>query len=157
MRDNKLMRRLLLVALVAVAFLGLARWTMKSAAAAEDVKEQVMKAEDTRNAALPKGDIAALEKIYADDLVYTNARGETLTKAQHLAELKGRKLNFQSFKHSDVQVHVYGDTGIVTGVSTSAVSYNGTVSSSPRRFVNVYVKQNGRWLCAAHVETPVAQ
>ena len=157
MKDNKLMRRLLLIALVAVAFLGLARWTMKSAAAAEDVKEQVMKAEDARNEALPKGDIAALEKIYADDLVYTNARGETLTKAQHLAELKGRKLNFQSFKHSDVQVHVYGDTGIVTGVSTSAVSYNGTVSSSPRKFVNVYVKQNGRWLCAAHVETPVVQ
>lgn len=157
MKENKLMRRLLLAALVAVAFMGFARWTIKSAAAAEDVKEQVMKAEDARNAALPKGDIAALEKIYADDLVYTNARGETLTKAQHLAELKGRKLNFQSFKHSDVQVHVYGDTGIVTGVSTSAVSYKGTISSSPRRFVNVYVKQNGRWLCAAHVETPVAQ
>ena len=39
-----------------------------------------MKAEDARNEALPKGDVAALEKIYADDVVYTNARGETLTK-----------------------------------------------------------------------------
>jgi ketosteroid isomerase-like protein len=157
MKDNKMMRRLPLVILVALAFLGLARWTMKSAAAAEDIKNEVMKAEDARNAALPKGDIAALEKIYADDLIYTNARGETLTKAQHLADLKGRKLNFQSFKHNDVQVHVYGNTGIVTGVSTSAVSYKGSVSSSPRKFMNVYVEQNGRWLCVAHVETPVAQ
>jgi ketosteroid isomerase-like protein len=157
MKDNKMMQRLPLVVLVAVAFLGLARWAMKSAAAAEDVKNEVMKAEDARNAALPKGDIAALEKIYADDLIYTNARGESLTKAQHLADLKGRKLNFQSFKHNDVQVHVYGNTGIVTGISTSAVSYKGTVSSSPRKFMNVYAEQNGHWLCVAHVETPVAQ
>jgi len=157
MRKIKMMRRLILVALCAVAFLGLARWTMKSAAAAGDLKDEVMKAEDARNEALPKGDVPALEKIYSDDLVYTNARGETLTKTQHLADLKGRKLSFVSFKHSDVSVHVYGNTGIVTGISTSAVSYNGTVSSSPRKFMNVYVKQGGQWLCAAHSETPMAQ
>ena len=157
MRNNEMMRRFLLVALVGVAFLGLARWTMKNAAAADDLKDEVMKAEDARNEALPKGDVAALEKIYADDLVYTNARGETLNKTQHLAELKARKLTFLSFKHSDVSVHVYGNTGIVTGVSTSAVSLNGTVSSTPRKFMNIYVKQNGKWLCAGHSETPMVQ
>jgi ketosteroid isomerase-like protein len=151
------MRRHILIAICALAFFGVARWTVKSAAAAEDIKEEVMKAEDARNAVLPKGDVAGLDKIYADDLVYTNARGETLTKAQHLADVKGRKLSFVSFKHSDVTVHVFGDTGIVTGISTSAVSYNGVVSSSPRKFVNVYVKQGGRWLCAAHIETPMVQ
>jgi ketosteroid isomerase-like protein len=157
MGDMKMMRRFLLIALVAVAFLSLARWTMKNAAAADDLKDEVMKAEDARNDALPKGDVAALEKIYSDDLVYTNARGETLSKTQHLAELKARKLSFLSFKHSDVSVHVYGNTGIVTGVSTSAVSLNGTVSSTPRKFMNIYVKQNGKWLCAGHSETPMLQ
>ena len=152
-----MMRRWILVALCGVAFLGTARWTTKNAAAADDIKDEVMKAEEARNVALPKGDVAALEHIYSDDLVYTNARGETLTKSQHLADIKGRKLSFVSFKHSDVQVHVYGNTGIVSGISTSAVSYQGTVSSSPRKFMNVYVKQDGRWLCAAHSETPMAQ
>jgi ketosteroid isomerase-like protein len=157
MGDSKMMRRFLLVAICAVAFLGLARWTMKNAAAAADLRDEVSKAEDVRNEALPKGDVSALEKIYSDDLVYTNARGETLTKTQHLADIKARKLNFVSFKHSDVSVHAYGTTGIVTGVSTSAVSYNGTVSSSPRKFVNVYSKQDGKWLCVAHTETPMLQ
>ncbi len=99
----------------------------------------------------------ALDRIYADDLVYTNATGALLTKAQHLADLKGRTLNFRSFKHDDVEVHVHGNTGIVTGISTSAVDYKGTVSNSPRRFVNVYSKQDGRWLCVAHMETPVTK
>jgi ketosteroid isomerase-like protein len=148
-------RPILLFTLSAVALLGLAAWTAMNAAAAGDAKDEVLKAEEARNAALPKGDVAALEKIYADDLVYTNARGELLTKAQHLAEMKARTLGFRSFAHSDVQVSVHGNTGIVTGISTSAVEYQGKVSSSPRRFVNVYAKEGGRWLCVAHVETRV--
>jgi len=152
-----MMRRFLLIALCGLTLLGVARWTVKNAAAAEDIKAEVMAAEEARNAALPKGDVAALEKIYADDLVYTNAKGQTLNKTQHLEELKNRKLNFVSFKHSDVSVHVYGTMGIVTGVSTSAVSLDGVVSSSPRKFVNVYVKQGGKWLCAGHTETPMVQ
>src|SRR3981189_1693791 len=86
-----------------------------------------------------------------------DAAGALLPKAQHLGDLKGRALNFRSFKHDDVQVTVHGNTGVVTGISTSAVDYKGTVSSSPRRFVNVYAKQDGRWLCVAHMETPVTQ
>jgi ketosteroid isomerase-like protein len=152
-----MMRRVLLIVFSTVAFLGLAKWTAKNAAAAGEIKDEVLKIEEERNQALPKGDVAALERIYADDLVYTNATGALLTKAQHLANLKDRTLNFRSFKHDDVQVRVHGNTGVVTGISTSAVDYKGTVSSSPRRFVNVYVKQDGRWLCVVHMETPVSQ
>ena len=145
----------MLTAGCALAFAGLAVWSVKNAAAANDLMQEVMAAEDARNAVLPKGDVVALDKIYADDLVYTNAAGETKTKAQHLADLKGRGLSFVSFKHSDVHFHVFGNTGVVEGVSTSAVSVNGQVSSSPRKFVNVYVKMDGHWLCVAHTETPM--
>ncbi len=150
-------RKIILVALSIVAVLGIARYTVIAAAGDSALQDEVMKAEDARNQALPKGDVAALEQIYADDLVYTNATGALLTKKQHLAELKGRALHFTSFKHDDVQVTVHGNTGIVTGISTSGVEYKGTVSNSPRRFLNVYSKQDGRWLCVAHMETPVTK
>ncbi|MGH9679619.1 MAG: nuclear transport factor 2 family protein [Candidatus Acidiferrales bacterium] len=152
-----MIRRWILLSLCAVGFFGLGMWTMKNAAAAEDLKVEVLKAEAARNEALPKSDVPALEKIYADDLAYINAKGETLTKQQHLAEVKARTLHFVSFQHNDVQVHMVGDTGIVTGISTSAVSYDGKVSTHPRRFMNVYVKTDGRWLCAAHMETPITK
>ena len=139
-----------------LAFFAIA-WRTARSAAMENTKEEVLKIEEERNQALQKNDVEALSRIYADDVVYTNATGALLTKAQHLADLKGKGLNFRSFKHDDVQVRVHGDMGIVTGVSTSAVDYHGTVSSSPRRFMNVYVRQEGRWLCEAHMETPVAK
>jgi len=93
-----------------------------------------MKAEDARNQALPKGDVAALEQIYADDLVYTNATGALLTKKQHLAELKGRALHFTSFKHDDVQVTVHGNTGIVTGSARPAWSTKEPSRTVPEDF-----------------------
>jgi ketosteroid isomerase-like protein len=150
-------RRLLLVTLCVVAVLSAAGYTVIAAVGDANLKDEVLKAEEARNQALPHGDVAALELIYADDLIYTNATGALLTKAQHLGDLKGRALNFRSFQHDDVQVTVHGNTGVVTGISTSAVDYKGTVSSSPRRFVNVYAKEDGRWLCVAHMETPVTK
>ena len=152
-----MVRRLLLVSLCLVAVLSIARYTVIAAAGDAILKDEVLKAEEARNQALPHGDVAALEHIYAEDLIYTNATGALLTKAQHLGDLRGRALNFRSFQHDDVQVTVHGNTGVVTGISTSAVDYKGTVSSSPRRFVNVYAKEDGRWLCVAHMETPVTK
>jgi ketosteroid isomerase-like protein len=152
-----MLRKIFVLALCIVAVLGIARYTVIAAAGDSALQDEVMKAEDARNQALPKGDVAALEKIYSDDLIYTNATGALLTKTQHLADLKGKTLNFKSFKHDDVQVTVHGNTGLVTGISTSGVEYKGTVSNSPRRFLNVYSKQDGRWLCVAHMETPVTK
>ena len=143
-----------LIAAILVLF-AIVKSTTRNAAAAANEKEEILKIDEERNQALQHGDIATLDRIYADDLVYANATGVLLTKAQHLADLKGRALNFKSFKHDDVQVTVHGDTGILTGISTSAVEFHGTVSSSPRRFLNVFVRKDGRWLCAAHFETPV--
>jgi ketosteroid isomerase-like protein len=152
-----MMRRLLLFTVSIVAVLSLAKYTVRGAAGGGNLKDEVLKVDEERNQALQKGDVGALDRIYADDLVFTNARGESLTKAQHLADIKARTLSFRSFAHSDVQVRIHENTGVLTGISTSAVDYKGTVSSSPRRFLNVYVKQDGRWLCVAHFETPAAK
>lgn len=125
--------------------------------AVADAKAEVMQAEESRNQALQKGDADALAKLYTDDLIYTNALGITLTKEQHLADIRSRKLKLTAFKHSNVEVRVHGNTGFVTGVSTSMVDFHGNVSDSPRKFLNVYVKENGAWKCAVHYETPAAK
>ncbi len=149
-------RRMFAFMLGISAFFGIAWSTARSATPPENAKEEVLKADEVRNEALQKGDVAALERIYSDDLVYTNASGALLTKAQHLADIKARKLVFRSFKHEDVETTVHGDTGVVTGISKSVVEYQGSVSSSNRRFMNVFVKKDGSWLCVAHMETNIS-
>jgi ketosteroid isomerase-like protein len=148
-----MIRRILIVIFSVVAVLGIARYAVTATAGDANLKDEILKVEEERNQALQNSDVATLDRLYSDDVVYTNATGAYLTKSQHLADLKARTLNFKSFKHSDVEVHVHGTTGVVSGLSTSAVDYKGTVSSSPRRFLNVYAQEGGRWLCVAHFET----
>ena len=153
------MRRRLLAILFTVSMVatGGAARTAEGAKTAPDAKSEVLQAEESRNQALQKGDADALAKLYTDDLIYTNALGLVLTKQQHLADIRSRKLQLTALKHSAVEVRVHGDTGFVTGTSTSMVVFHGNSSDSPRKFLNVYVKENGVWKCAAHFETPAAQ
>ena len=150
-------RKLIAVAFSALAFLGIAWRASRSVAAAENATEEVLKADEERNEALQKSDVATLERLYSDDLVYANATGALLTKQQHLADLKGKTLHFISFKHEDVKATVHGDTGLVTGISKSEVEYKGSVSKSNRRFLNVFSKKDGHWLCVGHFETNISE
>lgn len=150
-------RRMYAGAFSILAFFAIVSRTAGKAAPAENTKEEVLKVDEERNQALQKGDTATLDRIYSDDLVYANATGALLTKAQHLADIKARKLIFRSFKHEDVEATLHGDTGVVTGISKSVVEYQGSVSSSNRRFLNVFVKKDGRWLCVAHFETNISE
>jgi ketosteroid isomerase-like protein len=153
------MRRFLtLFTLSIVVVLAIAKFPLKGADADEKSKQEILKISDEREEALAKGDVATLDRIDADDLVYTNWRGVTLTKAEHQADVKARNLTFQTnFKHADVQVTIHGNTGIVTGVSSTNVTYKGSVMSGSRKFVNVYAKERGAWRCVVHFETPIAQ
>ena len=150
-------RRIAAVALSVLAFFAFAWRVARSAPPPENASEEILKVDEERNQALQKGDVATLDRIYSDDLVYANASGALLTKVQHLAELKARTLNFRSFKHEDVQATVHGDTGVVTGISKSVVEYQGSVSSSHRRFLNVFSKKDGHWLVVAHFETNISE
>ena len=153
------MKRTLIVATISlVAALGLAETAVKGAETDAKLKSEILKISDEREQALGKGDVAALDRIDADDIVYTNWRGVTLTKAEHLADIKSRNISFNSdFKHSEVQVTIHGNTGIVTGFSATNVSYKGNATAGGRKFVNVFSKENGEWRCVVHFEAPVAQ
>jgi hypothetical protein len=78
-----------------------------------------------------------------------------LTKAQFLEELRAGHPKYLTSKHHDVRVRVYSDTAVVTAHSTLAVESNGKVSEGPRRFMNVYVSQDGVWRLVAHQGTRV--
>jgi ketosteroid isomerase-like protein len=145
-------RQSIAAALAILAILSIAFRAVVTAAAEENSKEEVLKVEEIRNQALQSGDAVTLEKVYSDDLVYANASGALLTKQEHLAEFKARTLHFISFAHDNVEVTMHGDSAIITGISKSVVEYRGEVSHSHRRFVNIYAKKDGRWLCVGHFE-----
>ncbi len=76
-------RNLMVIVAVAAGVFGLATFAILRTTAQENLKKELLKISDEPEQALTKDDVAALDRIDADDLVSTNWRGVTLTKAQH--------------------------------------------------------------------------
>jgi ketosteroid isomerase-like protein len=102
-------------------------------------------------------DIATLDRLWADDHIFTNPLGLVQTKAQRLAEIQsgGRKLEL--FKITDVKVRVYGDTAVVTSRAMLKGQRQGQDISGQFRGIDVYVKNQGSWQVVAAQATRIAQ
>jgi ketosteroid isomerase-like protein len=123
----------------------------------EETKREILQREGDQNEALRTNDAARLGAMCADELAWTNASGILLAKEEMLADMKsGKQKNF-TIKHEDVRLHVYGDTVVVTGLSTSTYQYDGHQATGVRRFTNVWVRQDRKWLLVVHHVTPVAK
>ena len=106
--------------------------------------------------ALAKEDAAVLNRLWSDDLVFTSPNGHMTNKTQRLA---GQKPSAQSAQlaniNDEVKVRVYGNTAVVTVLSTWKGKAGTQEFSDQYQATHVWVKQRGKWqLVAAHV-TPV--
>ena len=97
-------------------------------------------------------DLAALERIYADDYTVTDSVGAKSGKAQEIERMKSGSVVYESTSYDDVTVRIYGDVAIVAGRGT--VKGRGKDGAFHRQYfsTNVFVKERGQWRAvAAHI------
>ncbi len=123
--------------------------TIQSNSTAQEVREL----ESKRIRYLIGNDLAQLDNMLSDDLVYTHSSGLVETKAQYLDALRSGQVKYQAVDHADVQVRVYADTAVLTGRSQVKLTSRGEERSFPIRFTLVYAKQEGRWRMVAWQST----
>jgi hypothetical protein len=129
------MRRILLLTLLVVAFVGSVKGQGTAGNEADTkVKKEILKIDDELNQAGLNGIADAFGRFLADDIAWTNANGEILTKAQVLDDFRSGRRKMHTLKHDDVRLHVYGNTVVLTGRSTSTYQYKGKESIGPRRY-----------------------
>jgi ketosteroid isomerase-like protein len=116
-----------------------------SPAQTTSTEQAIMHLEQDRVDAVVKGDLAALERIFADDLLYTHSNARQETKQQFLESVKSGNIKYEAMKHSDLKVQLFGDTAVMRGKSDIKGVANGQSFAFPIRFITVYVKMNGRW------------
>ena len=98
-----------------------------------------------------KSDVAALDRLLADDWLLTHSDGRVQTKAEYLAELRDRVRTNQAIANEDVLVRLYGDTGVVTGTSLQSGTSDGRPWSGRFRFTRVWVRRADGWrMVASH-------
>ena len=114
------------------------------------VEEVIRKLDNERIQAQIHADATALDRIYAADFIGVGPSGRVRTKPQVILDFTSGDLKFQSITTDDVQVRVYGDTAVETGLSTMIGQDKGKTVPRDTRFTRVWVKQQGHWRLVAN-------
>jgi ketosteroid isomerase-like protein len=122
------------------------------------VEKTIRQLDNERIQAQIGADAAALDRIYADDFIGVGPSGTVRTKAQVISDFTSGNLKFQSITTDEVQVRVYENTAVETGLSTMNGQDKGKAVPRDTRFTRVWVKQQERWrLVANHYSSRITQ
>jgi ketosteroid isomerase-like protein len=122
---------------------------MASLAQAEDAVETIKKLEQELRQALIKADGDTLSKMLTDDFIRTPPTTPATTKSQWLEALGSGRLKYLSFETIEAKYRPHGDTVLVNSVARLRVSRGGEELQPQLRILDVWVKQQGRWLLAS--------
>jgi len=126
---------------------------MAVAQAAASDEAEVRKAEAGWAEAVKSRDQAKLDGILGAGLVYTHSTGIVDGKAEYLAKLKSGAQRYDGLETSDMVIHMYGDTAVVTAKIHMTGATKGVPFNDKLLYTHVWVKQGGRWLLVAHQTT----
>jgi len=149
------MKRTLLLAVVLVS-VSLPTFAQDKKAS-NGVEQAVLKLEQQWEDALLKSNVAALEKIYDDSLIYTHSSGAVDNKSAYVGNIKSGVAKYESMKRDDIKVGVYGNTALVTCHWEVHVLNGGNKIDTNARYLHVYVKQKDGWKMVAHQATRIVQ
>ena len=97
------------------------------------------------NEAHVRGDAAALDRLFADDLVVVVPGMRAMTKADSLGVFASGRMKFDRYETSETTFRVYDTTAIATGRLGRTRIIAGRSVDDDWRFTKVYVRRAGRW------------
>ena len=106
---------------------------------------EILALEDKRYAAMTSNDLAALEALFHDEMIYTHSSAVVDTKASYLEALRSGKTRYKTAKRFEEKVRFAGDTALVTGRAEFEVELNGAPKTLRLRFLNVWTRTPAGW------------
>lgn len=106
--------------------------------------------------ALVRRDTATLARIMARDCTFTYPL-EGDGKEQFIADVQSGDLTVESMTRDNVEVRIFGQTAVLTGIDTAKWIYKGNVIAGYYRTIHVYAERDGRWQLVAIQACPIAQ
>ncbi|MFY9559914.1 MAG: nuclear transport factor 2 family protein [Terriglobales bacterium] len=149
----KLLRSSLVLVVVLVLIPCVSTAQPPAAGSAGD-REQILQLERDWTQSFVTMDVAANERIVADDFLGTEPDGKRVKKSDLIAELKaGDALEANRLNEDDVTIRFYGQTAIVNG----SESWKRKSDGKTGRFIwtDILVKRNGKWQVVASQDLEV--
>jgi ketosteroid isomerase-like protein len=106
-----------------------------------------------------KGDKAAFEKFFADDVIYTRAVGLVLDRAAILKDVAPPKPSepLATYDAEDIVVHQHNDVAVVNFRLIVTVDDHGKQEKSYYRNTGTFLRESGQWRVIAWQATPIVE
>ena len=120
-----------------------------------DIVQEVIQAERAWVEAHLRLDVAALERLMADEYKHIQADGTVVGKAGDLASYQTGDRHWEFAESDEYDIQVYGRTAVLIGRWRARGVNAGERFDYSARFISVYVKRDGRWQMVAAQATPL--
>jgi hypothetical protein len=118
--------------------------------------EKIIELDRQRMAAMAAKDVAKLDRIIADDLIYTHSSARVDTKKTLIGAMESGTTVYTAVEPSDVVAQDLGDAVVLTGVAAIRVNSGSAANSFRVRFVDVYANRGGQWQMVTWQSTRLA-
>ena len=126
----------------------------------DTAEAEIRQIDNEEATAVLTADLLTLETLWADDFTVNGPNNQILKGKKNALELvKSGIIDYSSFEREHEAVLLYGDTAIMMGLETVKPKGNSPFAGQTlrRRFTNIWMKQNGRWLLIARQATIISK
>jgi len=120
-------------------------------------EKDLIKVENDWGNAWVKSDGKFFDHLYATEYLATGSDGIVYNKVDGIKDDTSPEYTEKSFNLTDLKVHIYGETAVVTGRNNVKFKKGGKAEQIDVRFTDVFVKRDGRWQCVATQGTKVGK
>jgi hypothetical protein len=110
-----------------------------------DIEPQIVAAEERLLQAQKTSNVALLDSLLHDELLFNGPTGETATKAMDLANYRTGGINLRTVEASDRQISVIGDDAVVAVTVRLIGNYMGQEIDGRFRYLRVWKSVGGDW------------
>ena len=118
-----------------------------------DNAQKIIDLDRKRMNAMAQKDIATLNALLSDDLIYTHSTARLDTKKSLIEAMESGKTVYTGVEPFDVKAQDVGDAVVLTGSARIRVLSNGNPVGFGVRFTDVYVNNGGQWQMVAWQST----
>ena len=112
---------------------------------APHLEAEIVAREDALLRAITTNDVALLDDLLHDDLLFNGPDGQTGTKAQDLANYRSGGIQLRRAEASERLIRAIGDDAVVAVTVTLEGSYLGVQVDGRYRYLRVWQRTGGAW------------
>ena len=107
--------------------------------------EKIIELDRQRMTAMAEKDVATLDRLLSDDLIYTHSSARMDTKKSLIGAMESGATVYTGVEPSEVVAQDLGNAVVLTGVAAISVNSGGKANSFRVRFTDVYADRGGQW------------